>query len=77
MPEAPERDPVVGSSLSLLIFVGAVLLLLATAWALYDEFFGLRPWKRYEAVFARRYSAFLRKEIPKQADAEKSIRASA
>ena len=77
MPETPDRDPVVGSSLSLLIFIGAVLLLLATSWALYDEFLGLRPWKTYERAFAHRYAAFLRKEIPKQAAAEKAVRASA
>jgi len=77
VPETPDRDPVVGSSLSLLIFLGAVLLILTTAWALYDEFLGLRPWKDYEAQFIQRYTAFLQKEIPRQAAAEKAIRASA
>src|SRR5574337_550642 len=77
MPESPERDPVVGQSLSLYIFIGALLLMVTLAWALYDEFFGLRPWKSYQRQFVRLYTSFLQKQIPKQRAAEKEILASA
>src|SRR2546427_64230 len=46
-------------------------------WSLYDEFYGLRPWKNYERVFARRYASFLRKQIPKADANEKQIDGSA
>ncbi|MFB3921337.1 MAG: c-type cytochrome [Terriglobia bacterium] len=77
MPETPERDPVVNQSLSLYILIGALLLMVTLAWALYDEFFGLRPWKDYQREFVRRYASFLQKQIPKQRAAEKGILASA
>jgi len=77
MPENPERDPVVGQSLSFYIFIGALLLMVTLGWALYDEFFGLRPWKSYQRQFVRRYTSFLQKQIPKQRAGEKEILASA
>ena len=46
--------------------ISSVLLMLTLVWALYNEFFGLRPWKSYQREFARRYHSFLLKQIPKQ-----------
>ncbi len=77
MPDAPDKDPVTGSSLVTLYVLSSVLLILVLAWALYDEFFGLRPWKDYERVFAQRYATFLRKAIPKQEGGEKAVEGSA
>lgn len=77
MPETPEKDPVVSQSLAGFFLVSALLLVASLGWALYDEFFGLRPWKSYQRSFAERYSRFLEKKIPRQAAAEKEIRASA
>ncbi len=77
MPEAPDRDPVVFTSLSTYLLVASLLLTLSLGWALYDEFFGLRPWKSFQAQFKIRYAGFLEKQIPKQAAAEKSILESA
>src|SRR5947208_2082076 len=75
-PDAPDRDPVTSQSLSRLLLISALLLVAALGWALYDEFFGLRPWKNYQTDFVRRYTAFLRKQKPKQEAAEKAIKAS-
>jgi len=76
VPENPERDPVVFASLSSYLLVASLLLVLSLMWALYDEFFRLRPWKGYQRQFKARYIAFLQKQIPRQATAEKAILAS-
>ena len=77
MPDHQDRDPVVFASLSSYLLVASILLTLSLGWALYDEFFGLRPWKGYQRTFKSRYARFLDKEIPKQDAAEKAILASA
>ncbi len=75
-PETPDRDPVTSQSLSVLLVVSALLMVLTLGWALYDEFFGLRPWKNYERDFVTKYSAFLKKQKPKQETVEKAIKSS-
>ena len=77
MPENQDRDPVVFASLSAYLLIASLLLSMSLGWALYDEFFGLRPWKSYQRQFKSRYAHFLEREIPKQAAAEKAILASA
>src|SRR5208282_5478082 len=62
--------------LATLLVISSVLLTLTLVWALYNEFFGLRPWKDYQREFARRYHTFLLRQIPKQKAAEKAILAS-
>jgi cytochrome c551/c552 len=59
------------------LLVSAFLLLLTVAWSLYDEFYGLRPWRSYQRQFAKVYSRYLEKQIPKQRDLEEGIRKSA
>jgi hypothetical protein len=54
-----DKDPVVGSSLSKPLFIWSALLLLSLGWALYDEVYGIRPWKSYEARFAKLYTRYL------------------
>src|ERR1044072_7048628 len=81
MPESPtnlpeQQDPVVSSSLSLPLLISAVLLVIVVMWSLYDEMYGERPWKAYQEKFVKTYSAFIRKEIPKQAEQEKQIKTS-
>ena len=71
MPE--EKDPVTAHSYATFFVIVSVLLMLTLVWALYGEFFGLRPWKSYQREFARRYHSFLLKQIPKQNAAEKEI----
>ncbi len=72
--ETPDRDPITSQSLSVLLLASALLMVLALGWALYDEFFGLRPWKNYENEFVTKYTAFLKKQRPKQQAAEKAIK---
>jgi len=72
-----DRDPVTSQSLSKLLLVSALLLIITLGWALYDEFYGLRPWKEYQRNFVVKYTAFLKKQKPKQEAAEKAIRTSA
>jgi len=77
LPDAPEKDPIVGRSLAGYFVIAAFLLISSLGWSLYDEFFGLRPWKNYEQRFAKLYAALLTKEIPDQEKAEKDIENSA
>ena len=55
------------------LLISSVLLLLTLWWSLYDEFFGLRPWKDYQRAFVQHYGAFLRKQVPVQRTKEKAI----
>jgi cytochrome c551/c552/uncharacterized coiled-coil DUF342 family protein len=72
-----EKDPVVHSSLSKPLFISSALLVICLGWALYDEVYGTRPWKGYEARFEKVYSRFLRSTKPGEATLENQIRASA
>ena len=74
MPETSDKDPVTSQSLAGLLVLASVLLTLTLVWALYNEFFGLRPWKSYQRLFARQYRQFLLRQIPKQHAAEKALR---
>ena len=71
MPETHSDDPILSRSLSVAILVSAFLLLLTVAWSLYDEIYGLRPWRSHQRRFASVYSAYLEKTIPQQAQREK------
>ena len=48
-----EKDPVVHSSLSKQLFIWSALLLLSMVWGLWDEMYGIRPWKGYQATALR------------------------
>ena len=54
-----DKDPVVHSSLSKQLFIWSALLVLSMAWGLYDEVYGIRPWKGYEARFQKLYGRYL------------------
>ena len=73
MPDAPDKDPVVSQSLAVYLLIASVLLVITLVWSLYDEFFGLRPWKAYQRAFVQRYGAFLKKQAPIQRAKEKAI----
>jgi cytochrome c551/c552 len=72
-----EKDPVVTSSLSKQLFIWSAVLVLSMAWGLYDEVYGIRPWKDYEARFEKLYSKYLANAKQGEAAFEKQIRASA
>src|SRR3989442_1171754 len=71
-----EKDPVVNSSLSKPLFISAALLVITTGWALYDEIYGIRPWKSYQARFVKAYSKFLKSAESGEGALEKQIRSS-
>ena len=79
MPEnpAPEQDPVVSKSLSGPLLVSSLIVFLTLVWALADETYFLRPWKRYQSRFVTLYTAALKKLQPVQARGEEAIRKSA
>jgi cytochrome c2 len=69
-------DPIADKSLSGLVLVFSVLLFLSLVWALADELFIERPWKRYQERFVRVYTNYLHKLGPRQATIEKAVFAS-
>ena len=77
MPEQQTDDPILSRSFSFAILVSAFLLVLTLAWSLYDEIYGLRPWREYQRRFAATYEKFLRGQMREQAKQEKEIEESA
>lgn len=74
MAETPEeKDPIVSDSMAGIFLISVLALMVVFTWSLYNEFFGLRPWKSYQEAFIERYGAYLRKQIPQQEAAEKAI----
>src|SRR5690348_3309701 len=71
-----EKDPVVHSSLSKPLFISSALLLVCLGWSLYDEVYGTRPWKGYQARFEKLYSRYVRSKLPQEAGSEAQIKAS-
>src|SRR5215469_11971158 len=69
-----DKDPVVHSSLSKPLYISSILLVLSLAWGLYDEMYGIRPWKGYEARFVKLYSTFLRQQMGGESAAERQIK---
>ncbi|HEX6717473.1 MAG TPA: hypothetical protein VF088_10195 [Pyrinomonadaceae bacterium] len=57
--DLPAHDPIVRYSTSGWMLVSALLLTVSIAWALYDEAFGQRPWKRMQREFVSRYTKYL------------------
>src|SRR5258705_207873 len=54
-----DKDPVVTSTLSKHLFIWSVLLVLSLVWGLWDEMYGIRPWKDYQAKFRKSYAKYL------------------
>ena len=72
-----EKDPVVSSSLSKQLFIWSVLLVLSLIWGLWDEMYGIRPWKTYEARFERLYGRYLASAELGEAANERQIKSQA
>src|ERR1043165_2822418 len=71
-----EKDPVVQSSLSKHLFIWSALLVVSLVWGLWDEMYGIRPWKSYQAKFEKAYAKYLANVRMGQAEIEKQIRGS-
>src|SRR3984957_11357224 len=55
-----------------LVLISVFILMLTVSWSLYDEFYGLRPWRKYQAEFSTAYSNYLDKEYKqRRADEQK------
>lgn len=79
MPKKPPvgDDPVLNRSLGRILLISSLLMIASLLWALYDETYGLRPWKDYQKRFASLYSRHLRRIQPTQARAEQAVLQSA
>src|ERR1017187_1263462 len=69
-----EKDPVVHSSLSKALVIWSALLAVSMIWGLYDEMYGIRPWKGSQAKFKKLYRHSLATARLSEADREKQIR---
>ena len=55
-----------------LVLISVFILMLTVSWSLYDEFYGLRPWRKYQAEFSSAYSNYLDKQYnQRKADEQK------
>lgn len=72
-----EKDPVVTSSLSKQLFIWSALLVISMGWGLYDEMYGIRPWKGYEERFEKLYGKYLENARAGEVAFEKKIRGEA
>jgi cytochrome c2 len=75
-PELPAHDPIASRSTSGWMLVSALLLTISIAWALYDEAFGQRPWKKTQREFVARYSRYLDSIKANAGKSEKEIKES-
>src|ERR1051326_180467 len=73
----PQDDPISSKSLALPYMIATVILLATLFWAIYDEGWGIRPWKGFQEEFIARYDNFLKSVRSRSADAEKDLKASA
>jgi cytochrome c551/c552 len=72
VPELPPDDPVTSRPMAGVVLISVFLLMLTVSWSLYDEFYGLRPWRSYQAEFSKVYSSYLEKQYQKRkADEQK------
>jgi cytochrome c551/c552 len=75
VPEPAGRDPLT-RSMSLVVLVSVFILMVTVAWSLYEEFFGLRPWRDYQRSFIEHYESYLDREIARQKKLEDTVYAS-
>ncbi|HEX8149402.1 MAG TPA: c-type cytochrome [Pyrinomonadaceae bacterium] len=75
-PDAPAPDPIVSRSTSAILLVSALLLTVVLAWSLYDEVYGMRPWKSYQQSFVKRYDRYLQRLEKRGFKSEKEVRES-
>ena len=74
MPEQlPPDDPITSRPMAGLVLISVFILMLTVSWSLYDEFYGLRPWRKYQAEFSSAYSNYLDKEYNQRKAAEQKF----
>ncbi|HYE14300.1 MAG TPA: hypothetical protein VD968_07665, partial [Pyrinomonadaceae bacterium] len=57
----PAPDPITGRSTSSILLVCALLLTGSLVWALWDEVYGMRPWKGFQKSYVKRYERYLKR----------------
>jgi cytochrome c2 len=75
-PEGPAPDPITSRSTSGILLVCALLLTGVVVWSLYDEVYGMRPWKSYQQSFVKRYDRYLKRLQKKGFKSEKEVKQS-
>ncbi len=75
--QPPPPDPVTTKSLAGVMLVAALALIAVLGWSLYNEEFGLRPWRSYQARFSHVYSRYLEKRLAQRRAAERALHNSA
>src|SRR5580704_5449820 len=73
VPEPNSPDPIVSKSFSTILLISVFLLMVTVAWSLYDEFFGLRPWRGYQRDFTAAYEKYLTKQIAQEKKTEAAV----
>jgi hypothetical protein len=73
VPELLPDDPVTTRPMAGLVLISIFLLMLTVAWSLYDEFYGLRPWRSYQGEFSKVYSSYLDKQYKERKTAEQNF----
>jgi predicted nucleic acid-binding Zn-ribbon protein len=75
VPDKPvlENDPIVTKSYAWHYMIATVILMATLLWALWDEAFGMRPWKAYQHEWKQRYTAFLKTARSKSAASQKEV----
>ncbi len=77
MADELQDDPIVTKSYTLHYLIAAVLLVATLFWALWDEAWGQRPWKRYQEEFKARYERLLGQTRSASAKSEEEIKSEA
>jgi cytochrome c551/c552 len=75
-PEGPAPDPITSRSTSSIMLVCALLLTGVTVWSLYDEVYGMRPWKGYQQSYVQRFDRYLRRLQKRGFKSEKEVKES-
>ena len=74
--DTPAPDPIADRSMSGPLVLFSLILIATLFWALFDEVFGQRPWKSYQAEFIDSYTTHLQRIQPDQKKAEEQVRQS-
>ena len=72
----PDNDPIVTKSYAAHYMIAVTLLTASLLWALWDEAFGMRPWKAYQHEWKQRYTAFLKSASSKSDVSQKEVEGS-
>jgi cytochrome c2 len=72
-PNPPKDDPITSSSFSFYLMIAAIALMITVGWSMWDELYGLRPWRGYQREFASAYAKYLQKDIAREKKLESDV----